>query len=44
MDEEELEVYMTDLRNQIENLKLLISSVEADLAQNHDFEEESIGG
>src|SRR5215210_4206332 len=36
VDEEELEVYMTDLRNQVENLKLLISSVEADLAQKHE--------
>ncbi len=27
MDEEELEVYLTDLKNQVENLKLLISSV-----------------
>jgi hypothetical protein len=33
IDEEELEVFMADLRNQVENLKLLISSVEADLAQ-----------
>ena len=36
MDEEELEVYMSDLRNQVENLKLLIVSVEADLAQKHE--------
>ena len=27
---------MTDLRNQVENLKLLIASVEADLAQKHE--------
>ncbi len=33
VDEEELEVHMTDLKNQVANLKLLISSVEADLAQ-----------
>ena len=36
VDEEELEVYMADLRNQVENMKLLISSVEADLAQQHE--------
>ena len=33
VDEEELEVFMADLKNQTENLKLLISSVESDLAQ-----------
>lgn len=27
---------MTDLRNRVENLKLLIASVEADLAQNNE--------
>jgi len=32
VDEEELEVHMADLKNQVENLKLLISSVEAELA------------
>lgn len=32
MDEEELEVYMTDLRNQVENLKVLLASVETELA------------
>jgi site-specific DNA recombinase len=36
VDEEELEVYMADLKNQVENLKLLIVSVEADLAQKHE--------
>jgi hypothetical protein len=30
VDQEELEVYLADLRNQIENPKLLIGSVEAD--------------
>jgi hypothetical protein len=35
MDEEELELYLTDLKNQVENLKPLIASVEADLAQKH---------
>ena len=36
MDEEELEVYLADLKNQVENLKLLIASVEADLAKKHE--------
>jgi site-specific DNA recombinase len=36
LDEEELEVYLMDLRNQVENLKLLLGSVEADLAQKHE--------
>lgn len=36
VDEGELEVYLTDLRNQVENLKLLITSVEADLAAKHE--------
>jgi len=36
VDEEELEVYIADLKNQVENLKLLISSVEADLAQEQE--------
>jgi site-specific DNA recombinase len=36
MDEEELDVYLTDLKNQVENLKLLISSVESDLAAKHE--------
>jgi site-specific DNA recombinase len=33
LDEDELETYLADLKNQIENVKLLITSVEADLAQ-----------
>jgi hypothetical protein len=33
LDEEELEVHLVDLKNQVENLKLLISSVEADIAR-----------
>ncbi len=32
LDAEELETYLADVANQVENLKLLISSVEADLA------------
>jgi site-specific DNA recombinase len=32
LDEEELEMYMADLKNQVDNLKLLVSSVESDLA------------
>jgi hypothetical protein len=32
VDDEELEVYLADLKNQVENLKMLIASVEADLA------------
>jgi len=36
VDEEELEIYMADLRNQVDNLKLLISSVESDLAQKQE--------
>jgi hypothetical protein len=31
LDEEELEVHMADLKNQVENLKLLVSSVESDM-------------
>jgi hypothetical protein len=31
LDEEELEVHLVDLKNQVENLKLLIASVEADI-------------
>jgi hypothetical protein len=30
------EVYLADLKNQVENLKLLISSVESDLAKKHE--------
>ena len=33
VDEEELEVFMADLKNQTENLKLLVTSVDSDLAQ-----------
>jgi hypothetical protein len=33
LDEEELEVHLVDLKNQVENLKLLISSVEADIGR-----------
>jgi site-specific DNA recombinase len=36
LDEEELEVQLADLKNQVENMKLLISSVEADLARKHE--------
>ena len=38
MDEDELEVYLADLKNQIENLRLLIASVEADLAATQESE------
>jgi len=33
LDEEELETYLADVGNQVDNLKLLISSVEADLTR-----------
>jgi hypothetical protein len=33
MDEDELEIHLADLKYQVENLKLLIASVESDLAQ-----------
>jgi site-specific DNA recombinase len=36
ISEEELEVYLADLKNQAENMKLLISSVETDLAQKEE--------
>ena len=36
MDEDELEGYVTDLRNQVENPKLLIAA-ESDLAQKHEY-------
>lgn len=36
LDAEELETYLADVRNQVENLKLLISSVEADLAREEE--------
>ena len=32
LDNEELEAHLADLKNQVENLKMLIASVEADLA------------
>jgi hypothetical protein len=35
LDEEELEVHLLDLKKQVENLKLLIGSVETDLAKQH---------
>ncbi len=36
VDEEELEVHLADLKNQVENLKMLIGSVETDLATKHE--------
>jgi site-specific DNA recombinase len=36
VDEEELGIHMADLKNQIENLKILISSLEADLASRQE--------
>jgi hypothetical protein len=36
LNEEELEVHLADLKNQVENLKLLISSVEADIARKEE--------
>ena len=36
MDDEELEVYLASLKNHVENLRLLIASVEADLAKKHE--------
>lgn len=33
LEDEELEVYLADLKNQVENIKVLIASVEADLAR-----------
>src|SRR5215207_3248041 len=40
IDDEELEVQLVDLRNRIENLKMLISAVEADLA--HEVETQQV--
>jgi len=40
LDEEELDTYLADIRNQVENLKLLISSIEADLS--HADEEKAL--
>lgn len=39
LDAEELETYLADVRNQVENLKLLISSIEADLAREEEDKE-----
>jgi hypothetical protein len=36
LDEEELEVHLVDLKNQVENLKLLIDSVEADIGRKEE--------
>src|SRR5215217_5537945 len=36
LDEEELEVHLVDLKNQVENLKLLIASVEADIGRKEE--------
>ena len=36
IDEDELEIYLADLKNQTENAKLLIASVEADLARKQE--------
>lgn len=36
ISEEELEVYLTDLKNQTDNLRLLLASVEADLSQRQE--------
>ena len=36
VDEDELEIHLADLKYQVENMKLLISSVEADLAADVD--------
>lgn len=35
MDEEELELYPADLEYQVEDLKMPVASVEADLARKH---------
>jgi site-specific DNA recombinase len=36
LDEEELEVHLVELKNQVENLKLLIASVEADIGRKEE--------
>ncbi len=36
ISEEELEVYLTDLKNQTDNLRLLLASVEADRSQKRE--------
>jgi hypothetical protein len=38
LDEEEFEVHLLDLKRQVENLKLLIGSVETDLAKQDENE------
>ena len=38
VDEEELEVHIADVKNQVENLKMLLASVESDLAPEEGFE------
>jgi hypothetical protein len=42
LDAEELETYLADVRNQVENLKLLISSIEADLAREEEDREVAV--
>jgi hypothetical protein len=39
LDEEELETYLADVANQVENLKLLIASIEADIAREEEDRE-----
>jgi site-specific DNA recombinase len=39
ISESELEVYLADLKNQTDNLRLLLESVEADLSQKHERRE-----
>jgi len=39
LDEEELETYLADVSNQVENLKLLISSIDADLVRAEEHRE-----
>jgi hypothetical protein len=39
--ESELEIYLADLENQADNLRLLLVSVEADLAQEREHQEPS---
>lgn len=36
ISEEELAVYMADLKNQIDNLRLLLTSVEAEISKSHE--------
>jgi site-specific DNA recombinase len=36
IDDEELEVHLSDLKNQVDNLRMLIASVETDLAQKRE--------